>query len=127
MSFSKTNTHRAKIIIKTSLIGIITNVILVVFKLTVGLIAGSIAIVLDAVNNATDVLSSVVTIIGAKLAGRHPDDNHPYGHGRFEYIAAFVVGVIILLTGFFALTDSIPRIFSSGLADYSPASLIVNT
>ncbi len=116
---------RQKIIIRTSLIGILTNVVLVIFKSAVGLVSGSIAIVLDAVNNATDVLSSVVTIIGAKLAGRKPDREHPYGHGRFEYFSALVVGIIILVAGLAALFESIPKIFQPELADYSWPSFVV--
>lgn len=119
--------NRAKVIIRTSLLGIITNIVLVIFKMTVGLIAGSIAIVLDAVNNLTDVCSSVVTIIGAKLAGRTPDPEHPYGHGRFEYLAAMAVGVIVLLAGIMALIESAPKVFQSELADYSAATVIVVT
>ncbi len=117
--------ERQKQIVKTSIIGIVTNLFLVGFKLAVGLIAGSIAIVLDAVNNLTDVLSSAVTIAGAKLAGRRPDKEHPYGHGRYEYLSALVVGAIVLVAGVMALIESIPKIFQPELADYSVASVIV--
>ena len=75
---------RQKKIIKTSILGIIVNIILVIFKATIGLIVNSIAIILDAVNNLTDAVSSVVTIIGTKLANKKPDKKHPYGHGRIE-------------------------------------------
>lgn len=125
VSHSQTNANRARSIIKVSIIGILTNIILVIFKMGVGLVAGSIAIVLDAVNNATDVLSSVVTIIGAKLASRKPDPGHPHGHGRFEYITSLIIGSIISLTGIVALIESIPKIFYPQLADYSLASIIV--
>lgn len=117
--------NRAKVIVRTSIIGIVTNIVLVVFKMVVGLIAGSIAIVLDAVNNLTDVCSSVVTIIGAKWAGRTPDSEHPFGHGRSEYLAAMVVGIIVLLAGVMALIESVPKVFSPELADYSVATIIV--
>ena len=83
--------ERNKVIIKTSIIGIVTNIILVIFKATVGLIVNSIAIVLDAVNNLSDAISSIITIIGAKLAGRKPDKEHPYGHGRIEYFSAIAL------------------------------------
>ncbi len=116
---------RQRAIIRTSIIGIIANVILVGFKMTVGLIAGSIAIVLDAVNNLTDVLSSVVTIIGTKLAHRRPDEGHPYGHGRLEYLSALIVGAIILATGVMALLEAIPKIIHPELADYSWATIVV--
>lgn len=116
---------RQKAIIWTSIIGIITNVVLVGFKMAVGLIAGSIAIILDAVNNLTDVLSSVVTIVGTKLAHRRPDEGHPYGHGRLEYLSALIVGAIILATGIMALLEAIPKIIHPELADYSWATIVV--
>ena len=76
--------ERERVIVRTSVVGIVANVVLVIFKAIVGLAANSIAIVLDAVNNLTDALSSVITIIGAKLAGKKPDRDHPLGHGRYE-------------------------------------------
>ena len=79
---------RQKKIIKTSIIGIVVNLILVVFKAVIGILVNSIAITLDAVNNLTDALSSIITIIGAKLAGRAPDKKHPYGYGRIEYFSS---------------------------------------
>lgn len=117
--------NRQTAIVWTSIIGIITNVVLVGFKMFVGLLAGSIAIILDAVNNLTDVLSSVVTIIGTKLAARCPDEGHPYGHGRIEYLTTLLVGVIILTTGIMAMVESIPKIIHPELADYSWATIIV--
>ena len=75
---------REQQITRTSVIGIVTNVLLAVFKAAVGLLSNSIAIVLDAVNNLTDALSSVITILGVKLARRRPDDKHPFGYGRIE-------------------------------------------
>lgn len=117
--------NRQTAIVWTSIIGIITNVVLVGFKMFVGLLAGSIAIILDAVNNLTDVLSSVVTIIGTKLAMRCPDEGHPYGHGRIEYLTTLLVGVIILATGIMAMVESIPKIIHPELADYSWATIVV--
>ena len=73
---------RDQVIIRTSIIGILANVLLAAFKALVGLAAGSIAIVLDAVNNLSDALSSLITIIGTKIASRAPDKKHPLGHGR---------------------------------------------
>ena len=117
--------NRQTAIVWTSVVGIITNVVLVGFKMLVGLLAGSIAIILDAVNNLTDVLSSVVTIIGTKLASRRPDEGHPYGHGRIEYLTTLAVGIIILATGIVAMVESIPKIVHPELADYSWATIIV--
>lgn len=119
------NLSRQKAIIKTSVIGIITNLVLVAFKMVIGLLATSNAIIIDAINNLTDVLSSIVTIIGTKLAGRRPDPKHPYGHGRYEYLAALTVGAIIFSVGVYALAESLPKIFHPELADYSIASIIV--
>ena len=75
---------RERVIVRTSIIGILTNVVLAGFKAAVGLIANSIAVVLDAVNNLSDALSSVITIVGTKLAGKAPNKKHPYGYGRIE-------------------------------------------
>lgn len=119
--------NRQKRIIRVSLIGVATNILLAGFKLLVGVVSGSIAIILDAVNNLTDVCSSVVTIVGAKLAGRLRDSEHPYGHGRSEYLAAMVVGLIVFLAGVMALTEAVPKIFSPELADYSWATITVVT
>ena len=88
-------------IIKTSIIGIIVNLILVAFKATIGILVNSIAITLDAVNNLTDALSSIITIIGAKLAGKAPDKKHPHGYGRIEYFSSIIIAIII--NSFFAL------------------------
>ena len=118
---------RKKEIIKTSVIGIAVNIVLVIFKGIVGLVANSIAIVLDAVNNLTDVLSSLVTIIGAKLANKAPDKNHPYGHGRIEYFSSVIIAVIILFAGVVAIKESIEKIINPQAADYSAISLVIIT
>lgn len=116
---------RDKVIIKTSIQGIVTNIILVIFKAIVGAIANSIAIVLDALNNLSDVLSSIITIIGTKLAGKAPDKEHPYGHGRIEYIASAVIALIVLLAGLTATKESIEKIIHPQEANYSVVSLII--
>ncbi|MBE6134153.1 MAG: cation transporter [Erysipelotrichaceae bacterium] len=120
---------REKGIARTSLIGILGNVILVGIKATIGFIAGSISIIMDAVNNLTDALSSIITIIGTKLSGKKPDKKHPFGHGRIEYITSAVIGIIILIAGITAIYESILSIidhFKNGtMADYSTISLII--
>lgn len=117
---------RDKTIVRTSIIGIVTNIMLVAFKATVGLITGSIAIILDAINNFSDVLSSVVTIAGTKLAGKRPDKDHPLGHGRFEYLAGMAVAVIILIVGGQALVESGKKIFNPGEEpSYSVVSIVI--
>lgn len=116
---------RSKVIIKTSIKAIITNIILVIFKATIGLIVNSIAIVLDAVNNLSDAISSIITIIGAKLANKAPDKKHPYGHGRIEYIASVIIALIILLAGITSLKESVQKIIFPESANYSVVSLII--
>lgn len=116
---------RQKIIIRTSIIGIIVNLILVAFKATIGILVNSIAITLDAINNLTDALSSIITIIGAKLAGRAPDKNHPYGYGRIEYFSSVIIAVIVLWAGITALQESWPKIFHPDVTSYTTVSLVI--
>lgn len=122
---SNVNLNREKVIVRTSVVGIATNILLVAFKSVVGLLSGSLAIVLDAINNLSDVLSSVITIIGTKLASRTPDKEHPLGHGRIEYISAMVVAAIVLYAGFTAFAESVKKIFNPITPDYSPATLAI--
>ncbi len=119
------NNDRNKIIVKTSIIGIITNIVLVLFKMAVGFFANSIAIILDAVNNLSDVMSSSITIIGTKLASKAPDKKHPYGHGRVEYITSVVISVIILLAGIASIKESIEKIIHPVKTNYSVYTLVI--
>ena len=82
---------REKVVIKSSIISIISNILLAGFKAFVGVLANSIAIISDAVNNLSDALSSIITIIGTKLAGRAPNKKHPYGYGRIEYMTSLIL------------------------------------
>ena len=116
---------RDKIIVKTSVIGILVNLVLVAFKASIGIMVNSIAITLDAVNNLTDALSSIITIIGTKLAGKAPDKEHPYGYGRIEYFSSVIISVIVLLAGITALEESVPKIFNPVLADYTFVSIFI--
>ena len=116
---------REKTIVRTSIIGIIANVLLAGFKAAVGLLSNSIAIILDAVNNISDAGSSVITIVGAKLAGREPDKKHPFGYGRIEYLSAMVISIIVLYAGITSLVESIKQIINPETPDYSAASLII--
>ncbi len=117
--------NREKIIVKTGIVGIVTNIFLAGFKTAVGLLAHSIAIVLDAVNNLSDVLSSVVTIIGAKLANKAPDKKHPLGHGRIEYISSMIVSAIILYVGIVAIIESFKKIIYPQKPEYTFITLFV--
>ena len=119
------NNKRETVILKTSIISILANIVLAGFKASVGLIANSIAIVLDAVNNLSDALSSIITIVGTKLAGKAPDQEHPYGHGRIEYMTSFVVSVIVLYAGITALIESVKKVIYPETADYSTVTLVI--
>jgi cation diffusion facilitator family transporter len=112
-------------IIRTSLLGILANVALAVFKAMVGFLTNSIAIVLDAVNNLSDALSSVITIIGTKLAEKKPDKKHPLGHGRIEYLTAMIIAVIVLYAGVMSLDESVKKILHPEKAAYTTVSLII--
>ena len=96
---------RGSVIVKTSIIGIFVNLLLVVFKVIIGLISNSVAIILDAVNNLSDALSSIVTIISTKIADSEPDKEHPLGHGRIEYLSAMIVAGIIFYAGITSLIE----------------------
>ena len=116
---------REKIIIQTSIIGILANVVLVAFKAVIGILANSIAIVLDAVNNLTDAISSIVTIIGTKLASRKPDKKHPLGHGRIEFLSALIVAGLVLYAGITALVKSVKGILEPEAPEYQTIGLVI--
>ncbi len=112
-------------IIKTSFVGIAVNVLLAGFKFVIGLISNSIAITLDAVNNLSDALSSVITITGAKLASKKPDKQHPFGHGRVEYLSAAIIAVIVLYAGVTSIIESVKKIITPETPDYSVVTLVI--
>ena len=116
---------RSKQIIRTSVVGIVANVLLAGFKALVGLLAHSVAIVLDAVNNLSDALSSVITIIGTKLSVKPADRKHPFGYGRVEYFTAIIIAVIVLTTGITSLIESIKKIINPTQPDYTTVTLVV--
>lgn len=117
--------NREKAIVKTSIVGIAVNILLVGFKAFVGLVSNSIAVILDAVNNLSDALSSVVTIIGAKLGAKQPDKKHPLGYGRIEYLSSMIVAALVLYAGITALVESVKKIIHPETADYSTVSIII--
>lgn len=117
--------NREREIVKASIYGIAGNALLVAFKMAVGFMSHSIAIILDGVNNATDALSSIVTIVGTKLAGRRPDRHHPFGYGRVEYLTSVVIAIIILVAGFISLRESIDKIIHPGTPSYSAITITV--
>lgn len=121
----KKKQNRTAEIVRVSYRGIGVNLILVLFKAVVGFAAHSISVLLDAVNNLSDALSSVITIIGTKLAGKAPDKKHPYGHGRVEYVTASVIAILVLFAGFTALKESVQKILHPDETGYSPVSLVI--
>ncbi|MBQ3636452.1 MAG: cation transporter [Bacteroidales bacterium] len=130
MSSSQNNRETAqesrdKVIVRTSVVGIVTNVLLAAFKAVVGFLSNSIAVTLDAVNNLSDALSSIITIVGTKLASRHPNKKHPFGYGRIEYLSAMIVSGIVLYAGITSLVESIKKIIEPDVPDYSMVSLII--
>ena len=118
-------TGRRKTIIRASVIGILANVMLAALKAAAGLLSRSIAVVLDAVNNLSDAASSVITIVGTRLAGKRPDRRHPFGHGRIEYITAVIIAMIVLYAGITSLIESVKKIFAPETPDYSAWMLVV--
>lgn len=120
-----TQEQREQGIVKTSIIGIVANIALAAFKAAVGLISNSIAIVLDAVNNLSDAMSSVITIIGAKLANKRPDHNHPFGYGRVEYMATTIIGAIVLAAGISSASEALHNIVEPQQPSYSAPSLVI--
>ena len=116
---------RHKQIIRTSIVGIITNVLLAGFKAFVGVLSNSIAITLDAVNNLTDALSSVITILGTMIAGKKPDAKHPLGYGRTEYLSSTLIAVLVMYAGVTALVESVHKIIHPETPNYTTPVLIV--
>lgn len=101
---------RQQIITQTSMLNIIMNLFIATAKIIIGLAASSIAIVSEGINNAADVVSSVVTLIGAKLSAKHPDEKHPFGYGRIEYLSTMLLAVLIFYAGYELAKESIEGI-----------------
>ena len=117
--------NREREIVKTSFVGIAANILLVVFKALVGFLANSVSVILDAVNNLTDALSSTITIIGTKLSLKKPDKKHPYGHGRVEYLTSAIIAAIILFAGGTAIYESIQSLIKGDKPKYEVYSFII--
>ncbi len=117
--------NRSQNIIRTSWIGIGANVLLAALKATVGVVAGSIAIVMDAINNLSDALSSVITIIGTVWSQCPADIKHPFGHGRVEYFSGIIIAIIVLTAGATSMIESVKKLFNPTSPDYTAYTLIV--
>lgn len=125
MNESAVQNPREKIIVRTSIIGIVANVLLAAFKAAIGFMSNSIAITLDAVNNISDAASSLITIVGAKLAAKAPDKEHPFGYGRIEYMSAIIIAVIVFYAGVTSLVESVKQILQPEIPDYDTLSLFI--
>ena len=121
----RTEGSREKTIIRTSVIGIIANVLLAAFKAAIGLLTNSIAITLDAVNNISDAGSSLITIVGTKLAARPADKKHPFGYGRIEYLSAMIISILVLYAGLTSLKESIAKIIHPETPSYTAVALVI--
>lgn len=117
--------ERSKKIVQISIVGIAVNLVLVTFKAAVGAATGSIAVIMDAVNNLSDALSSVITIVGTKLAGKDPDKKHPYGYGQIEHVSSVTIAVIVLIAGLTSFKESFEKIFHPEAANYTVVSLVI--
>ena len=117
--------NRNNQITKVSIVGIGANALLAAFKVVVGLLSNSVAVLLDAVNNVTDALSSAITIIGVKLAGRKPDSKHPFGYGRVEYFSAIIVAGIIFAAGVSSMVESVKAIIHPEQTSFTWISVMV--
>lgn len=116
---------REATIVRTSVLGIAANVLLAAFKAVVGMLTHSIAVTMDAVNNLSDAMSSVITIVGTKLAGKAPDKKHPLGYGRVEYLSATIISIIVLYAGVSSLIESVKGIVAPQTPSYTPTSLVI--
>lgn len=116
---------REKYGVLSGIVGIICNVLLFIIKLVIGLIVNSIAIISDAFNNLTDSATSIITIIGAKLSNRPPDKEHPFGHGRYEYIASLLVAFLIFAVGWQLLGSSVNEIFNPQPVDINILAIVI--
>ncbi len=106
-------------------VGIFVNLILFAIKLLAGFFTYSLSVIADAFNNLSDALSSVITLVGFKLAGKKADHEHPFGHGRIEYVSALFVSVVIILMGFELLKSSVDKIITPGKLEYDIFSIVV--
>lgn len=116
---------RLKQIFRASVVAIVVNISLGIFKAIVGFVSNSIAITMDAINNFTDAGSSLITIFSSYFATKDPDKKHPFGYGRTEYLGTLLIAVIILYAGVTSLVESIKSIVNPEAAEYSVASLVI--
>lgn len=123
--FRQNPNEREGVITAVSALGIAVNLLIAAAKVVLGLFASSIAIVSEGINNASDALTSVLTLVGSRLAGKHPDKSHPFGYGRVEYLTSLVIAGLILFTGIEMLISSVRLIFEPSELNISVLALVV--
>lgn len=106
-------------------VGIVCNLLLSLVKIVLGVVSGSVSVIADAMNNLSDTASSVITLVGFKAAGKPADEDHPFGHGRMEYMAAFIVSALILLVGFELFKSSVEKIITPTAVTVNYVTLII--
>lgn len=116
---------RNKVAYLASIIGIIINIFLAMVKFTIGFMITSVSVIADAINNLSDTASSIITLVGFRLSNKPPDKDHPYGHGRIEYIAALVVAFMVILVGFQFIQTSFDRVINPRTVSFNLISLII--
>ncbi|MFY9173877.1 MAG: cation diffusion facilitator family transporter [Peptococcia bacterium] len=119
------NEIRKKYGVLSGIVGIILNLLLFVSKLFAGLVVNSIAMIADAFNNLSDVASSFVTVFGFVMAGKPADEEHPFGHGRYEYIAGMIISFLVILIGYEFFKSSLQRILNPSPVEYSHLALLI--
>ena len=122
---TKDKTVRERYGVVMSIFCIVCNLVLVVFKLIVSFISNSLSIRADALNNLSDMGSNIASLLGFKVASKHPDSEHPYGHGRAEYVSGLIIGFLIVFAGLTSLTDSIKSIFNKSDMSFNYFAVIV--
>ncbi len=121
----KSESYRNKCGTLAGVVGIICNLVLFIFKVTVGILSSSVSVIADAFNNLSDMGSSVISMLGFRLSAKPADPDHPYGHGRAEYISAFIVAGLILLMGFELLKSSVSKILNPEQLTFTAFSVAV--
>lgn len=116
---------RTKVGYLASLVGVIINIFLAIIKFSIGYIISSVSVIADALNNLADTGSAIVNIVGFRMANKPPDKNHPYGHGRIEYIAALIVAFMVILVGFQFIQTSFHRVINPQAVSFEIIPLIV--
>lgn len=116
---------RTKSVVRVSTVGILLNILLVGFKLFVGLISGSISILSDAFNNLSDTISSIVTIFGVIIGNKKPDKGHPHGHKHFEHLSTFIISVIIFIAAVTLIVESIKKVIEPEVANFDAPMLVI--